>query len=360
MKQSYSVLGLMSGTSLDGLDIAHCEFWRHKTKWNFKINKGVTIAYDAVLHEQLKNAIHLSEEEHQQLHLTYGKWLGAQAKEFLDNEKLTVDFIASHGHTSHHRPSEGLTFQLGDGAELTKTAQISCINDFRTLDVSKNGQGAPLVPIGDALLFSDYDFCLNLGGISNISLEHNNKRIAFDIGLANMPLNYLVAPLGLSYDKDGKLAESGKLIEPLFNSLNKLPYYQKKHPKSTGIEWFKSDVIPLLENYKTNKVENVLHTIVQHNNYQIANAIKQFDTSRPTRLLITGGGALNAFAMKNLKTHLPNTVEIVLPDKTLIDFKEAMVFAFMGVLRQQGAINILASVTGADSDSCAGKTHTFK
>lgn len=172
----YRVLGMMSGTSLDGLDLAYCEFWQEGAQWHFEIRQCGAVSYEKERYQKLKGAIHLSETAHAQLHTDYGKWLGEQAKTFIEKHQLTVDFIASHGHTSHHRPEEGITFQLGDGQELANAAGQKVICDFRTLDVSLGGQGAPLVPIGDQLLLSEYDFCLNLGGISNISFQ--KKRAA--------------------------------------------------------------------------------------------------------------------------------------------------------------------------------------
>jgi anhydro-N-acetylmuramic acid kinase len=351
--KKYSVLGMMSGTSLDGLDMAHCLLWNDATTWQYEINVAETVPYSDSWKSLLKNAIHLSEEAHQKLHLDYGKWLGEQAREFIGKSELKIDFIASHGHTSHHRPEDGFTFQLGDGQQLANEANQKVICDFRTLDVTLGGQGAPLVPIGDELVFSNYDFCLNLGGISNISFNTKGKRIAYDIGLANMPLNHITQKIGMEYDTGGTLAKSGQLLPGLLKELNELEYYQLPYPKSTGYEWFLQKVLPLIEASKA-RTEDLLHTFIHHNCIQLANEVKK-NTSKPKNtLLVCGGGALNGFFMQTLKEKLNGFCELTIPDKTLINYKEALVFSLMGVLKEEGDINVLKSVTGASNDSCSG------
>lgn len=343
----------MSGTSLDGLDLAFCHFWRDGKKWNFEIRQTTSISYQPELYEKLKDAIHLSEEEHLQLHKDYGIWLGEQSKSFIEKYKLEVDFIASHGHTSHHRPEDGITFQLGDGQQLANISGHKVICDFRALDVELGGQGAPLVPIGDELLLSEYEYCLNLGGISNISFKKRGERIAFDIGMANMPLNYLTNKIGLKYDEGGKLARNGNLIPKLLKALNELDYYGLPYPKSTGYEWFSSDIRPLLE--KTNaRTEDLLHTLIHHNCEQIAQTIEKEHPKNGSRLLVTGGGTLNDFFITTLQEKLVKTCNVVVPPKKFIEYKEAMVFAFMGVLKSLNEINVFASVTGALKDSSSG------
>lgn len=352
----YHVLGMMSGTSLDGLDIAHCQFWQDGGHWLFKIHEATTISYSNALHKQLANAIHLSENDHWQLHLEYGKWLGNQAKDFMAQKNLKIDFIASHGHTSHHRPKERVTFQLGDGQEIANTSQTKVICDFRTRDVELGGQGAPLVPIGDELLFHDFDFCLNLGGISNISFKTAGQRYAFDVGMANMPLNHITQKIGLAYDEDGQLAASGQLIPELYEVLNQLGYYQLPYPKSTGLEWFSENVQPLIDASKK-PVEDVLHTLIHHNCEQIRSTVESQTPKKDIKLLATGGGALNGFFISLLQEKLGGFCEVVIPEEKIINYKEALVFALMGVLKVKGEINIFSSVTGANSDSSSGAIH---
>ncbi|MGX1929398.1 anhydro-N-acetylmuramic acid kinase [Flagellimonas sp. 2504JD4-2] len=350
----YKVLGLMSGTSLDGLDLAYCHLWQSNDHWEFSIEKTKDVSYDFELRNALKNAIYLSEDEHDQLHQDYGVWLGEQAKIFIEAENLELDFIASHGHTSHHRPEDGVTFQLGDGQLLADTSGKQVICDFRTKDVSLHGQGAPLVPIGDQLLFHEYEFCLNLGGISNMSFEKDGKRIAYDIGLANMPLNQITQKMGLDYDENGKLAKTGKLDEELLQNLNQLEYYKLPYPKSTGYEWFTEKIVPLIEASNSSEID-LLHTFIHHNCEQIAREVHKHIVKPQNKLFVTGGGALNQFFVETLQAKLGPSVQVVVTDKTLIAFKEAVVFALMGVLRTENKTNVLSSVTGATEDSCCGE-----
>ncbi|MBT8236136.1 MAG: anhydro-N-acetylmuramic acid kinase [Bacteroidia bacterium] len=360
MKQEeYNVLGMMSGTSLDGLDIACCRFWQEEGHWKYEIKEATTISYSEEQRNKLSTAITLDPMDLFKMHHRYGEWLGKTAKEFLDKHKLKVDFISSHGHTIHHRPEEGYTFQAGDGAELAKHSGQTVICDYRTEDVKQGGQGAPLVPIGDRLLLSEYDYCLNLGGISNISFEKDGKRIAYDIGIANMLLNPSAQKAGLDYDHNGDLARQGGLNEALFEALNALEYYRLPWPKSTGYEWFASTVWPLVNSFEDTP-ENLLHTTVHHIAEQIANAIlstlpgTQEPRTKNYELLVSGGGAKNSFLMEVLQQKIGSSVHVHIPDDTLIDYKEALVFALMGVLKMEGEVNVLSSVTGSEKDLSSG------
>ncbi len=292
--KKHRVIGLMSGTSLDGLDIVYCHIWKKQQQWQFEIVKSHSISYSEKLKTTLKNAINLQAAELLMLHNWYGTWLGKQTKEFIQKFKLDVDVISSHGHTVHHLPLSGLTYQIGSGQHIANEVQHLVICDFRTNDVALGGQGAPLVPIGDLLLFDKYDFCLNLGGISNISFQHKNQRIAFDIGLANMILNYYTQKEGIPYDDGGKIAKEGKLIKSLLEALNELEYYELPFPKSTGYEWFQKEVIPIIEKHP-DTLENLLHTAVHHICEKIAEVIHKYATKKNSSLLVTGGGALNSF-----------------------------------------------------------------
>lgn len=341
----------MSGTSLDGLDLALCHIWNKEGKWKFEIKDTQSISYNQELRNNLRDAIHLSAVDHIFLHNSYGQWLGEQARNFIGSEKLEVDFIASHGHTSHHQPERGITWQLGSGQHLAYAAGMPVISDFRTADLALGGQGAPLVPIGDQLFFSEYSYCLNLGGISNISLEENGKRIAYDIGLANMLLNHITRKIDMDYDPDGKMARSGKVVPDLLEQLNALEYYKLPFPKSTGYEWFLESVAPLVDASTANTAD-LLHTGVHHICQQVGNQVASH--GKKGNLLVCGGGALNGFMMDTLKQHMPAGVNLDIPDPVLIAFKEALVFALMGVLRKEGKHNVLSSVTGACRDSVSG------
>ncbi|SEL86629.1 anhydro-N-acetylmuramic acid kinase [Aquimarina amphilecti] len=350
--KTYKVIGLMSGTSLDGLDIAYCHIKKNEDSWAFSILNIENVSYSEAFKNKLKNAVHLPTTDLLAFNNTYGDWLGTKVKNFIDKNSLEVDFISSHGHTVFHQPEIGLTYQIGSGQHIANTSNLKVICDFRTNDVALGGQGAPLVPIGDQLLFNEYDFCLNLGGISNISFDLNGQRIAYDISPANMLLNLICNSINLEYDDGGKLARTGKLIEELYNTLNGLSYYRASYPKSLGYEWFLNEVIPIIKTTKAS-AENLLYTSIHHITEQIANAIKKTRKEKSS-LLITGGGANNIFLIEVLQQKLQNHTTVIIPNEHVIDYKEALIFAFMGVLRDRNEINCLQSVTGAKRDSSSG------
>lgn len=344
--KTYHVIGLMSGTSLDGIDLVYVKFNHHFIS-DFTIINAVTIPYSKKWKEVLQNAILLSKEELEKLDISYGELLGNEISNFIQKFNIKyVDFIASHGHTVKHQPTEGITLQIGSGSVLSSFTNQKVICDFRSQDVALGGQGAPLVPIGDQLLFSDYDFCLNLGGFSNISFSKDEKRIAFDICPVNIVLNHYVQKLGFEYDNDGEIARNSLLHQPLLDALNALRFYTLKAPKSLGLEWVQSNVFPIINSYEL-KIEIILRTFVEHIAIQIGNVIKDNNS-----VLITGGGAFNSFLIERISFHA--NVSLRLPDKQLIDYKEALIFAFLGLLRLQNKINCLQSVTGASKNHSSG------
>ncbi len=347
-QNSYMVVGMMSGTSLDGLDMACCRFWKDEKGWNYELLAAATLPYDDLWQQKLSNAWLQSAESLKNLGLDYGNYLGSQAKQFIDGLDFDVDLISSHGHTVFHQPEQGITLQIGNGAAIAENSGLTTICNFRQEDVQKGGQGAPLVPIGDELLFSKFPFCLNIGGIANISFREGGKRVAFDTCPANQVLNHLSALLGMPYDNNGEFAASGKLIPKLLANLNALGYYHLPHPKSLGREWVEEEVFPLLKPFLA-QPEDCLHTFCVHIAEQIHNAV---GSNPEGSILATGGGAHNGFLIQKLREKMPN--EIFVPDKQLVDYKEAIVFAFLGVLRLNDEINCLASVTGAYEDSSTG------
>ncbi len=343
----------MSGTSLDGLDLVYCHIWKPLSRWEFKIERTNSVPYSKTRVSRLQEAIQLPADQLLCLHNEYGQWLGEQVLDFVKKEKLEVDFVSSHGHTVHHQPSKGLTFQIGSGQHLANTSGIKTICDYRTNDVALGGQGAPLVPIGDHMLFGSYDFCLNLGGISNISFLLDNKRIAYDIGIANMLLNYIVAGTGMMYDKGGTLARKGAMLPELYEQLNSLQYYALPYPKSTGYEWFSKEIVPLIEAQDA-PIESLLHTAVHHICEQIGRQLNKLPIQKEKILLITGGGAFNTYLTEVLQAKLGSKIKLEIPSNQLIEFKEALIFCLMGVLRLEQEINVLHSVTGARKDSSSG------
>jgi len=352
MKQ-FRILGMMSGTSLDGLDLALAELNQQHGQWNYRLLATRGLPYDPALRERLEASIAWPAADLLAFHAEYGAWLGSQARKFLEATGLEADAVASHGHTIHHQPGRGFTFQLGCPQGLALACGLPVVGDFRSLDIALGGQGAPLVPIGDRLLFGAYDFCLNLGGISNISFEREGRRIAFDIGIANMLLNPLSRAAGLQYDAGGSLARGGQLIPGLLHALNALPYYRQPFPKSTGYEWFSAEIRPLLEAHP-DQPENLLRTATEHIAGQVAAQVLQLSGGKPVQVLVTGGGAFNTYLLERMREKAGERVEWVVPDGELVNYKEALVFALLGALRLQGETNVLASVTGASRDSCSG------
>ena len=343
----------MSGTSLDGVDIAYCEF-SLDTVWSFQLIHAETIVYDEFWKKILGEIHNESAEKISEMECGYGNYLGNLVKNFCTKYKLNPDFVSSHGHTVFHQPSKGFTKQIGSGAHIAAHAGFPVICDFRSLDIALGGQGAPLVPVGDKYLFPDADYCLNLGGIANISFDYNDQRIAFDICACNLVLNYYAVKKGVSFDKDGQIAASGKINTSLLNSLNSLPYYSKTFPKSLGREDVEKDIISLIDSLNLS-AEDVLSTYCEHISFQVTNVTGK--TKKGKRMLITGGGALNGF-LKNCIIRNSNT-EIIIPKKEIIEFKEAIIFAFLGVLRIRNEINCLKTVTGASKDSCGGAIYSI-
>jgi len=338
----------MSGTSLDGLDIAYCEFVLIDNKWSFDIKYGKTLPYSNEWKTRLSNAPNVSEKDLKKLNIEYGHYLGMQAASFIQKYKLKPDFIASHGHTVFHKPDLGYTLQIGDGTALRSHLPCPLIYDFRTQDVALGGQGAPLVPIGDQLLFSDFDACINIGGFANISMQINGQRKAWDICPANIVMNPIAEKLGYAYDVDGDWAREGKLNKALLEELNALTYYAQAAPKSLGKEWVIENIDPILSRYNISE-KDLLHTLVEHISSQIS--LNLFDIEG--EFLFTGGGVFNQFLMKRIQDKTKGNVIIPSPKK--IDFKEALIFAFMGILKMRNEINVLASVTGAKQDHSSGK-----
>lgn len=352
--KKYDVIGLMSGTSLDGLDIAFVRF-SHDKEWSFELIECQSVAYENELFKSLSQASNSSALGLKKLEIHYGKWIGEQVKHFIDTNQFAPELIVSHGHTVFHQPEIGLTHQIGDGYQIMLTSGIKTICDLRSLDVVLGGQGAPLVPIGDKLLFNEYDFCLNLGGFSNISFDQAGKRIAYDICPVNTVLNQLVSTFNLEYDHCGEIAKSGKINFDLLEKLNSIDYYFQKPPKSLGIEWVNENIFPILD---VDATENLLNTFVHHIaqqiNFAIEKSIVTSNNSHLPKMLITGGGAKNTFLIDLIKTQTKGKLKVIIPDIQIIDFKEAIIFAFLGLLRSLGQINTLKSVTGAKTDSSGG------
>ncbi|MCB0699522.1 MAG: anhydro-N-acetylmuramic acid kinase [Chitinophagaceae bacterium] len=353
----YKAIGLMSGSSLDGLDIAFVELNEVRGAWTYQIIHAECIEYDKELTEQLKNVHNLDVPDFLRLHTKYGRFLGQQVNEFIERNGIQhqVHVIGSHGHTVMHDPANHTTGQIGDGASIAALTGLPVVSDLRNLDVALGGQGAPIVPIGDRLLFGEYDYWLNIGGIANITVPHNGGLLAYDVCPANQILNGLAETVGKNMDKDGEIARSGTLQMDILADLNDEAYYTQQPPKSLSNEKAKELVFPILLESK-NELPELMRTAVQHIVEKVTEAVQQYPSGKEqSKLLATGGGALNTFMMELLRNSLAdNNVELVIPDEKTVQFKESIVMALIGVLRWREETNVLSSVTGASRDSISG------
>ena len=355
----YNVIGLMSGSSLDGLDIAFVRFEETAGKWLFDIAETACIPYPDHWKKNLTDPGRLSARDYLLLHTDYGHYLGNCINDFLEEKSLAyqVQLIASHGHTAFHLPSRHMTAQLGDGAAIAALTGIHTITDLRSVDLALGGQGAPIVPIGEKLLFPEFDLFLNLGGIANLS-ANREKFTGFDVCPANRVLNLLAAGAGKEYDENGLLASQGKVDQALLSRLNACDYYSLTYPKSLANEFGMEVLYPLIQQAQLS-VADGLRTYMQHVVFQIERGVvllrEEMQGRHPLRLLITGGGAHNLLLTRMLKEMLtPVGIECVVPDAKLVDYKEALVMALIGVLRWREDVNVLHSVTGASKDSING------
>jgi anhydro-N-acetylmuramic acid kinase len=354
----YRVIGLMSGSSLDGLDIAFAEFQENAGKWNYELKEAICYPYTEEWIKRLKTAVLLPALDYQLLHTDFGHHVGQQVNRFIDEYHLhyQVALIASHGHTSFHMPYKKMTAQLGDGAAIAAETQLPVVTDLRALDLAFGGQGAPIVPIGEKLLLGDYDFFLNLGGIANISFNDPSKYVAFDICAANRVLNMLANETGKEYDEGGEIAQSGSVNDQLLEKLNALEYYRHPFPKSLAND-FGTDVVYPIVKAAGGPIQDLLRTYVEHIAVQIKNSILNLITTNApnNKLLVTGGGAFNTFLIKQLRSQLDKAgVDIIIPDEKIIKYKEALIMGFIGVLRWRQEYNVMSSVTGASRDSIGG------
>lgn len=349
----YQVIGTMSGSSMDGLDLVFVALEENAGQWKYTILHADCMAFDDEWKQLLPQLTHLSGRDLLRTHTRFGHWMGEQINQFITRHQLEhkVHFIASHGHTVFHEPNHQLSFQLGDGASIAAITQLPVISDLRNMDIALGGQGAPIVPIGEKLLWPQYAYFLNLGGIANISIHQAHEMIAFDVCAANRVLNVLANEAGLDCDTDGNLAAAGSLNQELLNTLNDLPYYQKPAPKSLANEWGTEVVYPLIQSAKLSSAD-ASYTYCKHIAHTLAAAL---NTAAPGTLLVSGGGAHHLFLMQCIREALqPKQIEVVAAEKELIDSKEALVMALMGALRWREEVNVLAQTSGASRNSVGG------
>ena len=355
LKNYYKAIGVMSGTSLDGLDLAFCEYSKQGQDWRYTIRNAECVNYGDNLTKQLKAATKIQSMDLLELDVQLGRFIGREINQFLMKTGCKPDFIASHGHTVFHQVKKGYSYQLGDGQTIAKQTGLTVVNDFRTKDIAYGGQGAPLVPKGDELLFADYDICVNLGGIMNFSCKQNGERIASDLTCCNMLLNHLAGKRKVKYDENGRWASNGSINHKLLKKLNTLSYVHLPFPKSTGYEWFLDDVLPILNSFQDCPLEDLLCTAVHHIADQLYKPIKLIGI-KCARVLLTGGGANNTFLTSTIKSK--TNAHVIIPNAQLINYKESLVFGLLGVLRMRGETNCLASATGAVMDTCGGVVYS--
>lgn len=353
--KTYYIIGLMSGSSLDGLDLAYCAF-KYTDSWTFNLIhcKNAPLG---LWEAKLREAVHLNEEELDCLSVQFATYLAKEVQDFIQENHIDkIDAVVSHGHTIYHYPEKGITCQIGDGQTLAKLLELRIINNLRQADMDAGGQGAPIVPIGDLLLFPSYQFCLNLGGIANISMKTKKGILAFDICTANQVLNHYAEQAGFPYDNEGQMARKGKVNKSLLTALNSLDFYQKIGPKSLDNGMAKLLINQI--NDKQGNIEMALATYVEHIAVQIAKAVNSIalgeglNLKPNTQILLTGGGAFNSYLVERIQAHL--NIKVLVPDDAIVSNKEAIVMAFIGVLKLRNEVNVLASVTGAKQDTSCG------
>ncbi len=348
MNNVYHAIGIMSGTSLDGLDVAVIKFEQNLDKWSFKVINASTFDYTTDLKKRLSCCIDSGGFELIQLSNDWAYFASDCINKIKKQLNFKIDLIGSHGHTVFHQIDKKLTYQLGNAAIIAVETGIKTVSDFRSSDVALGGQGAPLVPIGDQLLFSEYDACLNLGGIANISFLENGQLLAFDVCPFNIPMNLLANQKNKEFDKNGEMAQKGTFQEKLLQNLKSLAYFQQASPKSLGVEWINKNFNPLLNELELN-VEDKLSTLIELFSDLIATEI---NSKAIKNILISGGGTHNNYFINQLKSK--TNAEIILPKSEIIEFKEAIIFAFLGLLRVLEIPNTITSVTAAKRAHCSG------
>ena len=341
--RTYTVIGLMSGTSLDGLDVAICEFTCDST-WSGRILQFNVFDFPEALHSSLKNSMILTAEELWKIDKSWSHFAAECISKTSPELLLRVQLLSSHGHTVFHNPQDGYSVQIGSGAVLAAQTNLPVVCDLRSLDIAYGGQGAPLVPLVDSTLFTEYTACLNLGGFANISILPK----AWDIGVCNNLLNILAREKGVEYDAEGSIAKSGKIIDDLLQQMLSISYHKLPPPKSLGLEWIQRELYPLLEKVADHPLEDRMRTAVEYIAISIVN-----DCPNAGKILVTGGGAFNRFLIQRLN-ELSDGVEFYLPESEMINGKEAFAFAFLGLLRWLGKPNVLKSSTGAKKESSGG------
>jgi anhydro-N-acetylmuramic acid kinase len=340
-----NILGLMSGTSLDGMDAALVRF-SEENGLQWQLLEHFEFEYPNELKNLVNNCFKdasLKSEVDQ----AFADWTISCIEQIKERTAHEIHVVGSHGQTIFHEPQNKYTFQAGCLADIALATGIPCITDFRMQDVLLGGQGAPLVPMGDHLLFGEYEAALNLGGFANVSIGNpllqDGVLHAFDICPANYVLNAFARELGKEYDAGGAHASRGSINQWVLEELNSLPYFDKKPPKSLGAEWVESQVFDKIDYLQPS---DALATYCEHIALQISKVLAG------KRVLVTGGGAWNDYLLGRIKAY---GVDLERPEKEVVDFKEAIIFALLAYLRFTGKDNVLGATTGSGKNHSSGK-----
>ena len=410
----FRLIGAMSGTSLDGLDLCAAEFKRSGDRWTYRIRAFETVSYRGThWPERLAAAYSDRGALRTQISLDFASWCQDQWLSFNARHHFAAHAVAHHGHTVEHDPSRGITVQIGHEALVFASSPIPVVGDFRSGSVARGGQGAPLVPLADRDLFADFAVCVNLGGFSNASwTDAGGLRRAGDLGPCNGLLNPLAGELGLDYDPEGQHAARGRVAssslatssmatssvatsslassslatsslanpqtsqqptsqsqpisanepisahlsqranEPISANLSQLNYYSAPFPKSLGREWMEREFWPVFNSARPQRTEDALATASAHIAWSIVHGLRTAHAPHG-KALLSGGGARNAHLVRQLYQIAPEWQWTVAPDD-ILESKEALAFAYLGLLRLRNEPNVLASYAGGQNDGCDG------
>lgn len=367
-------VGLMSGTSLDGIDVALCEINGSSFDTTIQLLAFETVPFKKKMKEKIKKACFKetsSVDTICSLNFELGKVFSDAIKTMLSHtqyQSSDLDFIASHGQTIYHQPFDdqthvASTLQIGEAAIMAYEHKCPVISNFRVMDMAAGGQGAPLVPYTEYILYSEKNksrVLLNLGGIGNVtwldgSMDESHV-IAFDTGPANMMINAAMKKLyHKEYDHDGEIASQGELISPLLDELICDPYFDMDIPKSTGRELFGEDrTLQLIEKYQNAHACDIVYTFTYFTVWCVVYHLKKY-IGKVDELIVGGGGAHNKEIMRLLKSELPR-VSVMSADEFGInaDAKEAMAFVVLGNETMHQKTSNMPSATGAKSHVILG------
>jgi anhydro-N-acetylmuramic acid kinase len=344
------ILGAMSGSSLDGLDLAICSFTDQSI---FTIHNSTTIELPLDLRTKLKNFSTLNAFQIADLDAYFALFSAHSIRDFTNNWIGGISLVVSHGHTLYHNPANAVSWQIGNGGIIAAVTGIDTLCDLRVQDVALGGQGAPLAALVDLNLFKDYTGLLNLGGIANITINQSNTVYSWDISPCNQVFNHLAQKEGKEFDKGGSIARSGKILMELIHKWQENTYFSQMPPKSMDNTWVKENYIKEIDKIDQ-PVKILMASFAEFVAIQLSKDLKSLDLN-PGKILVTGGGAFNAHFISRLKVHLsPLNWVVEVAEESLINYKEAMLMAYMGHRYINKKTNTISTATGAEKDLISG------